>query len=218
MPISEKKIQKFRDMLLAWAEENLINYPWRENRTPYRVLISEIFLTRTKAAQVEPVYSEFIKIYPTLKDFLNLNLNKVKRIIKSLGLLNRAEVLKEISNTLKKDYNGKIPNTISELKLLKGIGDYGAGAILCFGFGIRSPILDSNFIRIYERVFNIKPKTKTAKTDKYLWECAEKILPDENFVNFNYAVLDLGGNICLPRGPKCDDCLINSLCLYFKKS
>lgn len=213
--VSEKKKSEFRTLIQTWAENNLVDYPWRKNRTPYRVLISEILLTRTKAAQVVPVYDIFMETYPNLDAFMKMDFSKVKSIIKSLGLLFRAEMLKDISVKLKKNNNGKIPEDFSELKSLKGIGDYGVNAILCFGFGHKRPLLDSNFIRIYSRIFEVKPKTKTAKSDKFLWEFSEELLPEKNFVIFNYAVLDLGGLICLPRKPKCKFCPLRSICRHF---
>jgi len=190
---------KFQEIVINWANKNLIKYPWRENRTPYKVLISEILLTRTKAKQVEPVYIKFIEKYPTLKAFLSKDLDNIEELIQSLGLKFRGDFIKEIVKQLKVEFNQKIPNTIAELKKLKGIGDYGANAVLCFGFNKKSPLIDTNFIRIYDRVFGVKPKTKTAKSDKYLWQFSENLLPEDNFVNFNYGVLDLGGNTCLSR-------------------
>ncbi|GAH00810.1 unnamed protein product [marine sediment metagenome] len=88
-------------------------------------------------------------------------------MIKSLGLLFRAKFLEKIANQLKNDYKKKIPDNIVDLKKLEGIGNYSANAILCFGFNQRRPLLDSNFIRVYNRVFNITSKTKTAKNDKF---------------------------------------------------
>lgn len=119
-----------------------------------------------------------------------------------------------MTNQIKNDYNKKIPNNFIDLKKLKGIGDYSANAVLCFGFKLKRPLLDSNFIRIYKRVFDVSPKTKTAKSDKYLWDFSEALLPDSNFIKFNYAILDLGGNICISRKPKCNICPLTRICFY----
>lgn len=204
-------------MILNWADNNLVEYPWRNKRNPYKVLISEILLTRTKAKQVTPVYNDFMTKYPTLNHFLKAELIDLKEMLKSLGLLFRAEMLIDLTFQLKKDFDNKIPNTLAELKTLKGIGDYGANAILCFGFNERNPLLDVNFIRIFTRVFGIESKTKTPKTDKFLWETSKELLPNTNYINFNYGVLDMGGNICLNRTPKCTICPIKKLCLYYSK-
>lgn len=156
-----------------------------------------------------------MKKYPNLENFLELDLKIIEEIIKSLGLIKRVEMIEEISRDIKNKFNHRIPDSLSELKSLKGIGDYGANAILCFAYNQKRPLLDSNFIRIYTRVFNIKPKTKTAKTDKFLWEFSEKLLPEEKYIEFNYGILDLGGIICQKK-PKCNICPLNSLCSYYK--
>ena len=159
------------------------------------------------------MFIKFIDVYPTLEKFLNLNLNKVQDIIKSLGLGFRGSHLFEIAERLKKEFNGKIPQELSDLKSLKGIGDYGANAILCFAYNQKRPLLDTNFIRLYERVFNIKPTTKTAKNDKFLWQFSEDMLPETKFVEYNYGILDIGGNICTNKNPKCEICPLNQGCI-----
>ncbi|GAH12650.1 unnamed protein product, partial [marine sediment metagenome] len=131
--------------------------------------------------------------YPTLTHFLKAELIDLEKMLKSLGLLFRAEMLIDLAVQLKKDFDKKIPNTLAELKSLKGIGDYCANAILCFGFNEKSPLLDVNFIRIITRVFGIKSKTKPPRTDKFLWETSRNLLPNTNYINYNYGVLDLGG-------------------------
>jgi len=210
-------IKKFQELIIEWAKDNSISYPWRENRTPYKVLISEILLTRTKAKQVVPVYNRFMEKYPSIKEFLEADLDNIKNLIKSLGLLYRANKIIDLIDRLKINFNNKIPNKLKELKTLPGIGDYGANAILCFGYNKKNPLIDSNFIRIFARVFNIHSKTKTAKTDKYLWEFSRNLLPEKDYVPLNYGILDLGGNICISRNPKCSVCFVNEICVYFRK-
>ena len=216
--VTEDNKLLFQKLILKWARNNLINYPWREKRTPYKVLISEILLTRTKAKQVAPIFIEFIKKYPCIETFIESKIKDLQNLISSLGLLYRAQKLENLKTQLKSDFDNRIPDNLVELKSLSGIGDYAANAILCFGFEIRRPILDSNFIRIYRRVFEVNPKTKTAKTDKFLWQFAEDLLPEIDYVTFNYGVLDIGGNFCLSRNPKCKECPVNKICLFFEKN
>ena len=132
----------------------------------------------------------------------------------TLGLLKRTTILNDLASQIKIHFNKKIPQNLSELISLEGIGDYSANPILCFGFNERRPLLDLNFIRIYKRVFNITSKTKTTKTDKFLWNFIEELLLDENFIEFNYAILYLGGKICLCRAPRCNLCPVNQICYY----
>ncbi|MBD3211215.1 MAG: hypothetical protein GF311_01310 [Candidatus Lokiarchaeota archaeon] len=214
--ITEQVKKRFQELIISWAEKYLRNYPWRENRTPYRVLISEILLTRTKADQVVPVYEKFVDIYPTIEEFLNVKKSKLKSLIKSLGLLFRADMLKEISVRLRNEFEGKIPDEIKDLKSLRGIGNYGANAILCFGFNKRRALLDSNFIRVFKRVFRITAKTKTAKSDKFLWNFSEWLLPEKDFSNFNYGIIDLGGLICTSIKPLHKRCPLRDICQHYE--
>jgi len=216
--ISENIKKDFIKKVLTWSKGNLRDYPWRRNRNPYKILISEVLLTRTKADQVFPVFLNFMDFYPNLERFLDMKISLVKSLIKPLGLKKRAETLKEISYQLKNNHNAMIPNTLSKLKSLNGIGDYCANAILCFGFGRKYPILDSNFIRLYSRVFNVKSKTKNAKSDKFLWQFAKHLLPEKDFIKFNYSLLDIGGLFCLPRKTKCEYCPLKLLCLLYNNT
>lgn len=207
---------KFQNLVLRWANENLINYPWRTDRNPYKVLISEILLTRTKAKQVTPVFNEFMRKFPTIEKFMLSRYQDLSKLVSSLGLLYRAQKLEDLKLQLKNYFKTHIPDNFDDLKSLSGIGDYAANAVLCFGFGEKYPLLDSNFIRVYLRVFKIKPKTKTAKTDKFLWEFSKNLLPNKDYINFNYGILDIGGIFCRSKNPNCIQCPVNQICKFYK--
>lgn len=211
--IPENKKIEFQDSIIDWYRKNIITYPWHKNKTPYSVLISEILLIRTKASQVILVFNDFMKKYPTLESFLNFKPDTIEEIIKPIGLLFRAKLLEDIAKQVKTQFNSQIPNNLSDLKSLKGIGNYTGNAILCFGFNEKRPLLDVNFIRIYKRVFNINSKTKNPKNDKFLWEFSEYLLPDSDYVDYNYAILNFGIEICLNKKPKCNICPIKKICL-----
>lgn len=208
--------EMFQEAILDWAKENLREYPWRKNITPYKVLISEILLTRTSASQVLPVYNDFLKEYPNLDKFLDADYNPIFKLIESLGLIYRANRIIKLKTQLINEFDRKIPNNFDDLKKLPGIGDYNANAILCFGFKKKRALLDNNFIRVYQRVFNVKSRTKTPKTDKFLWGFSESLLPTSSYIRYNYGVLDFGGIFCLPKIPKCQTCFISEICFYKK--
>jgi len=215
--ITQEIIIIFQEKILKWAEDNLEKYPWRENRTPYSIMISEILLTRTKAAQVIPVYLKFMEKYPNLEVFLEASYEKILKLIRTLGLLNRANKMMILIKYFKEYYDLKIPETFDTLKNLPGIGDYGAKAILCFGYNKREGLIDTNFIRIFSRFFNINSKTKTPKTDNFLWNFAKKIVPEKNFINYNYGVIDFANKVCSSKNPKCESCVLKELCYFSNK-
>jgi len=215
--ISQELIRFFQEKILQWAENNLEKYPWRQNRTPYRVLISEILLTRTNAGQVIPVYTKFMNKYPNLDDFRETTCEILSELIKSLGLLYRAKKMVNLIKIIKEDYNMKIPKTLKTLKSLPGIGEYGANAILCFGYNKREGLIDTNFVRIFSRFFNVNSKTKTPKTDKFLWSFAKKIVPEKNFIEYNYGIIDFANKVCSSKKPSCNSCFLKELCFYYNK-
>ncbi len=215
--ISQDLICFFQEKILQWVENNLEKYPWRQNRTPYRVLISEILLTRTNVAQVIPVYTKFIKKYPNLDDFLETSYEILSKLISSLGLLYRAKKMVDLIKIIKEEYDMKIPKTFKALKHLPGIGEYGANAILCFGYNKREGLIDTNFVRIFSRFFNAKSKTKTPKTDKFLWSFSKEIVPEKNYISYNYGVIDFANKICSSRKPRCNSCILKELCFYYNQ-
>lgn len=215
--INQDVICFFQENILRWAGINLEKYPWRQNRTPFRVLISEILLTRTKAVQVIPVYTKFINMYPNLDDFLEISYEISSELIKSLGLSYRAKKMVDLIKIIKEEYDMKIPKTLEALKHLPGIGDYGANAILCFGYNKREGLIDTNFVRIFSRFFNVSSKTKTPKTDKFLWSFAKKIVPEKNFIAYNYGVIDFANKICSSKKPRCNSCVLKDLCFYYNQ-
>ena len=132
--IFEKKKIEFQNSILKWYADNVVNYPWRKNKTPYSVLISEFLLIRTRTSQVEAVFERFMKKFPTLSKFLKMEIDVVEEIIKPAGLLFRVKFLKDIAEQIIINFNNKVPDNFIDLKSLKGIGDYTANAILCFGY------------------------------------------------------------------------------------
>ena len=214
--VIEKYGKSFAETIINWGRSNFRHYPWRKNRNPYKVFICEIFLQRTKADQVVPVYNEFMKSFPNLEQLIKTENREsiIISIIKPLGLLKRAQILSDSITSIHDNFGGQIPDNYKDLMELKGIGAYIASSTLCFGFDKKKAILDANIARIYSRLFNINSRTKTPKSDVFLWNFCEKILPTK-FVAFNYAMLDLGGIICRHRNPKCLECPLIDSCLYF---
>lgn len=176
-------------------------------------MISEILLQRTKANQVKPVYLELIKTYPNIKTISKANINKIENIIKPLGLIKRAKYILEIAQTITKKYNEKIPKNKKNLTQIKGIGEYTANSLLVFGFDENLSIIDSNVIRILNRVYNLNYTNR--KPNETIKNLANNLLPNEKVKSYNYGLLDLGSEICKPKkDPECNKCPLNKICLY----
>lgn len=210
--ISDEEIDIFQFFLLDWYYKNKRNFPWRYTFDPYKVLISEILLQQTNVEKIIDPYFEIIKIYKNIYQLKNADINFLRNIFKDIGLFYRADRLKEISEEIAKYHNGVIPNSWEKLLSIKGIGYYICSAVLCFGYNKSYAVMDTNVIRIFDRLFNIKSNKKRPRDDISLWEFAQTMLPKDNYVDYNYAILDFGASICTMYNPKCSKCIFNFMC------
>lgn len=206
---------KFQKELLNWFKNNKRNFLWRKSKNPYDLIIAEIMLQKTNAEKVEKVYPWFLDKIPDFPALFSVSDEELKNILRYLGLQNqKVPILKDLAKRVINEYNNNLPQNKEDLLKIKGIGNYIANAVLCFAFNKRVPIVDGNMIRILERVFNIKSKKKNARTDIEIWEQMEDLLPEEDYKNFNYALLDFAALICTFYNPKCDECFFKRNCYY----
>jgi A/G-specific adenine glycosylase len=204
------------DDLLNWFSACGREFPWRFTNSPFKVLISEILLQQTNADKVIGPYLELIENFPTINSLADADQREILEIFSKLGLYFRANRLKTIASEVLKRFNGEIPSNLLDLKSIKGIGDYIGNSVLCFGFMQKKPIVDTNIIRIFSRYGLFDSTKKRPHTDKQLWSYAESILPDNNYVEYNYSLLDLGAGICKSRKPLCESCPINMVCRFHR--
>jgi A/G-specific adenine glycosylase len=204
----------FQNYILEWARLNTKSYPWRNTNNAYFIFISEILLQRTDARKVAKIYTEFFEKFPTPAHLGGAKIGDIEIAIRNIGLLNRASRLKKIGERLIHEFGGNIPSNKEDLLIFYGIGNYISNSVLCFAFKKKVPIVDTNVVRIYERVFLLKSSKSRPSTDDKIWFFAERMLPDENYVNFNYALLDFGSEICRAKNPACQKCPIKTICYY----
>ena len=133
----------FRKKLLRWFHRNERSYPWRNTRDPFKILIAEMMLRRTKADQVKPVYERLFSEYPDVKSLAAAEDEKIKKILYSLGLRWRTSAFRLVAREIKKKYDCRVPATRDELIKLPGVGEYVAGAVLSVGYGKKEWILIS---------------------------------------------------------------------------
>ena len=211
------QMYKMQKSMLNWAKNNLKNYSWRGVSDPYKILISEILLHKTDSKKVEKVYPKFIDKFPTIYHLYHAEPEEIDNLIKDIGLFYRGQRSKKIAEQIVTKFTGNIPTSKEDLMSLYGVGEYISNAVLCFAFKKRVPIVDTNVIRVYERVFNVKSLKSRPHTDKKMWDFAEKMLPKENYVEYNYALLDFASEVCRAKNPLCEICPIKSICVYRKE-
>jgi len=210
----DKLIEELRRRVIKWEKENWVPYPWRVDRTPYKVLIAELLLKRTTRQAVSREFPKFIQRFPDFSSIYIAPIEEVEEAFKHLGLYKqRAAQLKELAKVVVEKYGGRVPDRWEDLVSLPGIGVYLAGAVLSFGYGKKAPVLDSNVIRLLTRLTGIVTK-KYEEYLRFLW----RVVPDEEHDYFNYGLIDLGAVICHYRQPRCRICPLKDLCVHYLDS
>jgi DNA (cytosine-5)-methyltransferase 1 len=199
--------QAFRKDLLAWHADHGRIYPWRTHVDPWHVLMAEVCLHRTRADQVRPVYEALSDLAPTPAAMVACE-DQALDAMRSLGLRWRAQNMLAIARVLVDQHNGEVPASDFELRQLPGVGDYVANAVITFGFGRRAVIVDTNTARIVGRVRD-RARTMRWQLRLDLHSLAGREGPD---AAFNYALLDLGAQVCRAGTPLCEDCPVERHC------
>lgn len=213
-----KAIEEFQKYIFDWYSENGRTFPWRYTFDAYKVLVSEVLLQQTNVEKVINPYNTIIKKYKSVWELADADIMFLKDLFKDLGLFYRADRLISISRQIIEMYNGVIPNKREELLAIRGIGNYTGNAILCFGYNKPYAIVDTNVIRVFERFFDFKSSSKRPHTDKKVWEFAQMFIPVNNYVDYNYGLLDFAAVVCRAKKPMCSNCLIYDMCCYNLKN
>lgn len=203
-------------LLLPWYKENKRDLPWRNTNNPYHIWVSEIMLQQTRVETVIPYFNRFIKDLPTISDLANCNQDVLFKLWEGLGYYSRVSNMQDAAIDCVKNHNGMLPNTVEELKKLKGIGDYTAGAIASIAFNVQTSAIDGNVMRIYSRLYHIDSDIGLNKTKKEFQEYLEYDYNDE-MGDFNQALMDFGSMVCTPKNSaKCESCVLQCECISYK--
>lgn len=206
-------MQEITTLLLKWYQENKRDLPWRKDKEPYHVWISEIMLQQTRVEAVKGYYERFLEVLPDIRALSQVEDDVLMKLWQGLGYYNRARNLKKAAQTIEEEYQGKFPESYEEIKKLSGIGEYTAGAIASIAYGIRVPAVDGNVYRIYTRLMEIGDDISKPKVQKEIREKVAELVPEEAAGDFNQALMDLGAEICLPNGePLCEICPVRKFC------
>jgi A/G-specific adenine glycosylase len=192
-----------------WHNERRREFPWRESEDPYKVLMGEVLLQRTRGDLVEPVFREFIDRWPTFERLGAARLETIARVIRPLGLSKRAPLIKRLARELVA--HGKVPTTPEELIELTGVGPYAAHAVPVFALGKQLPVVDWVIARVLRRYFGL-PDGGRPNQDRELWRRARTLIRNENARAVWLGLLDFAAEVCRPR-PRCEMCPLNTSCL-----
>jgi len=215
--IDNKKVKEFRKKILEWGQHNLLDYPWRRTCDPYRILIAEMLLHRTRSEQVIPLYLKFLEKFPSVEHLSRADYEEVEKLLRPAGLHWRIRQIHRMAQVVAEKYGCKIPEDYESLKSLPGVSDYIASAVRCFAFGHPEPILDTNTVRIVGRVFGLKISDSSRRSKKFR-RIMEIILDREEPRLFNYSLIDFGKLVCRARNPLCEKCPVMHICEHAIKN
>lgn len=208
----KKRFQQVGGQLVAWAQDNQRQLPWKSERDPFKIWVSEIMLQQTRAAQATNYYRRFLDRFPTIGALASADEAEVMRMWEGLGYYSRARNLHKAAIQIIRQYKGIFPSDYDNIRALPGIGDYTAAAISAFAFGISKAAVDGNAIRILSRYFGILEYPDTQLLKKKYTDYAQSCLGDFDPALFNQGMMDLGAIVCIPRIPLCDQCPISEGC------
>jgi len=203
---------EIRKKLIAWYASNARELPWRETKDPYLIWVSEVMLQQTQVETVIPFFMRWKRAFPDINSVADATEDEILKAWEGLGYYSRARNIKKTAEIIVGRMDGEIPEDAANLKKLPGIGDYISSAIASIAFGKDEPALEANGIRIASRLLNFHGLVNQQKNKSILRNYLRELLPPGNAGNFNQAVMDLGSNICLSRGPLCKRCPVKLEC------
>ena len=210
---------QFTKTLLKWnRESNTRQMPWKGEKNPYLIWLSEVILQQTRVEQGLPYFVAFKQKYPEVKHLAMAKEDEVMRLWQGLGYYSRARNLHETAKNIHVNYKGLFPGTFDELKKLKGVGEYTASAIASFAFGERKAVVDGNVIRVLSRIFGIATPFDTTEGKKEFTTLAQSLIDKKEPGAYNQAIMDFGATICLPQNPLCNQCPLQKICIAFNKN
>ena len=205
----------FASILLEWFRENGRDLPWRQTRDPYAIWLSEIILQQTQVKQGWEYWERFMHHWPTVEALAKATEDKVLREWQGLGYYSRARNLHYAAKQIVA--LGHFPDTLAEIKQLKGVGDYTAAAIGSIAFGLPAAVVDGNVYRVLARHFGIDTPINTTEGKKTFAAMAQELLPPKEASAYNQAIMDFGAIQCTPQSPHCDSCPLMESCIAFRE-
>lgn len=199
---------RIRQALLRFFDREHRDLPWRRDRDPYRVWISEVMLQQTRVETVVPYYERWLERFPTVDALADADEQDVLDQWTGLGYYARARNLHSAARQVRERHGGRVPGDAATLRGLPGIGEYTSGAIASIAFGAAEPAVDANARRVLSRVYDLENPTAGE-----LRRRAEELVPRGRPGDFNQAVMELGSTVCTPRSPDCASCPIAGECL-----
>jgi A/G-specific adenine glycosylase len=199
--------------LLRWFGEHRRDLPWRRDRDPYRIWVSEVMLQQTQVSTVVGYFERFLARFPTLAELARAEEQEVLRLWEGLGYYRRARDLHRAAGLMVARHQGQFPADPEALVGLPGLGEYTRNAVLSQAFDLRLPILEANSQRVLSRVLGYEEDPRQGPARRRLWQAAAALLPRLNVGEFNQALMELGALVCSATSPTCASCPLAPRCV-----
>ena len=207
----------FSSKLIDWYLQNKRDLPWRLTKDAYKIWLSEIMLQQTRVAQGLDYFKTFENHFPTVFDLAKADEQLVLKLWQGLGYYSRARNLHYTAKYIVEYHDGKFPSEFSEIKKLKGVGDYTASAIASIAFDKPHAVVDGNVYRVLSRVFGIDTPINSTEGIKEFKSLAQSLIDTNQPGKYNQAIMEFGAMQCKPKNPNCEDCPLQDMCIAFEK-
>lgn len=205
----------FTKELLRWNKcDNDRVMPWKYEKDPYKIWISEIILQQTRVSQGLEYYNRFIARFPTVKSIATAPETEVFKLWEGLGYYTRCKNIIATAKYISEELDGKFPSAYEDILKLKGIGSYTASAIASFAFNLPYAVLDGNVYRVLSRFFGVKIPIDNAKGKAFYNDLAYELLDKKSPGIYNQSIMDFGATVCKPL-PLCEICPLKSKCVAY---
>ena len=208
-------INAFAEGLLKWNKlSNKREMPWKGEKDPYKIWLSEIILQQTRVEQGLGYYNRFVKTFPSVQQLAAAPEQEVFKLWEGLGYYTRCRNLIHSAKYIANELSGEFPKGFENILALKGVGPYTAAAIASFAYNLPHAVLDGNVFRVLSRVFDVELPIDSTEGKKYFTHLAQQALPKDKAGEYNQAIMDFGATVCKPQ-PECAQCFFNQSCKAF---
>ncbi len=215
--MSVTKTETFRQRLLEWYANSHRPLPWKGEKNPYFIWLSEIILQQTRVEQGLPYFEKFKQAYPTVQDLADAPEDEVMKLWEGLGYYSRARNMHATAKWIAYNLKGLFPNTYEGILALKGVGPYTAAAVASFAYDLPHAVLDGNVFRVLARFFGIETPTDSTAGKKLFNDLAQQALDAAQPGRYNQAIMDFGATQCTPQLPNCPQCPLQTDCTAFQQ-
>ncbi|WP_319226569.1 A/G-specific adenine glycosylase [Draconibacterium orientale] len=209
-------MDNFHTNIYMWYNINKRDLPWRKDRNPYKIWLSEIILQQTRVEQGKNYFYRFVEAYPTVNDLAGAHEDEVLKLWQGLGYYSRARNLHASAKIIASQYNGTFPNDYKSIIALKGVGPYTAAAVASIAFNLPYPAVDGNIYRVLSRYYGIETPIDSSAGKKEFQQLAEELIQGQDPGMHNQALMEFGALQCVPKSPKCENCPVVESCFTYK--